>query len=58
MKTSRFAIALGSVLILFASMWTTSTSGEEWLQYKYDERHSGNVPGRSVEMPLGLVGAV
>lgn len=32
-------------------------SGEDWLQYKYDSRHSGNVAGRSVATPLGLVGA-
>ena len=29
-----------------------------WLQFKYDARHSGDVPDRSVSVPLGLVGAV
>jgi len=29
-----------------------------WLQFKYDCRHSGNVPDRSVTTPLGLIGAV
>ena len=33
-------------------------SDENWLQYKYDCRRSGNVPGRSVTTPLGLIGAV
>ncbi|MBN2507234.1 MAG: PQQ-binding-like beta-propeller repeat protein [Verrucomicrobia bacterium] len=33
-------------------------AGEDWPQYKFDARHSGNVPERSVEVPLGLVGAV
>jgi len=33
-------------------------SDENWEQYKYDPRHSGNVPERSVTTPLGLVAAV
>ncbi|MFH1761539.1 MAG: PQQ-binding-like beta-propeller repeat protein [bacterium] len=31
---------------------------EDWLQFKYDSRHSGDVPDRSITTPLGLVGAV
>ena len=42
-------------LLLAAPM---SRAAEDWLQLKYDSRHSGNVPGRSVTTPLGLVGAV
>jgi len=34
------------------------SAGEDWRQLKYDCRHSGNVPDRSVSTPLGLVGAV
>lgn len=37
---------------------TTATATENWLQFKYDCRHSGNVPDRSVTTPLGLIGAV
>jgi outer membrane protein assembly factor BamB len=37
-----------------ATLW----AGESWLQLKFDARHSGDVPGRSVGTPLGLVGAV
>jgi outer membrane protein assembly factor BamB len=33
-------------------------SAEDWPQIKYDCRHSGNVPDRTVRAPLGLVGAV
>ena len=33
-------------------------SDENWLQFKYDCRHSGNAPERSLNTPLGLVGAV
>jgi len=33
-------------------------SDENWLQYKYDSRHSGNVSQRNVSIPLGLTGAV
>ena len=31
---------------------------ESWMQFKYDCRHSGNVPDRDVTTPLGLIGAV
>ena len=37
---------------------TLAYSAEDWPQYKYDCRRSGNVPARSVNTPLGLVGAV
>jgi len=36
----------------------TASAGENWLQFKYDCRHSGNVPDRSVNTPLYLVAAV
>ena len=32
--------------------------GQSWDQIKFDSRHSGNVPQRSITTPLGLVGAV
>jgi len=44
--------------VLFLMLATTATAGENWLQFKYDCRHSGNVPERSVNTPLGLIGAV
>ncbi len=31
---------------------------EDWTQSKFDARHSGNVADRSLNLPLGLVGAV
>jgi outer membrane protein assembly factor BamB len=49
-------IALIAVSFLIAV--TTATAKENWLQFKYDCRHSGNVPDRSVTTPLGLIGAV
>ncbi|MBM3858925.1 MAG: hypothetical protein FJ395_04660 [Verrucomicrobia bacterium] len=36
----------------------TSATGENWLQFKFDSRQSGNVPDRALRTPLGLVGAV
>ena len=44
-----FALALGSVPAL---------ADEDWPQFKYDARHSGNARDRSVKTPLSLVGAV
>jgi len=32
-------------------------AGEEWGQRKYDCRHSGDVPDRQINLPLGLVAA-
>jgi outer membrane protein assembly factor BamB len=32
-------------------------AAEDWLQIKYDARHSGDAPDRTVAVPLGLVGA-
>jgi outer membrane protein assembly factor BamB len=52
MKT---AIAL--LLLCFAACPPAAAS-EDWPQYKFDSRHSGNVPHREVVTPLGLVGAV
>jgi len=48
-------------LILAACLVTEAFcaySDEHWPQYKYDCRHSGNVPERNVTTPLGLIGAV
>ena len=42
----------------FLLMATKGAVAEDWLQFKYDCRHSGNVPDRSITVPLGLVGAV
>jgi outer membrane protein assembly factor BamB len=33
------------------------SAGETWPQLKFDGRHSGNAPDRTVTVPLGLVGA-
>ena len=45
-------------IVLFLTVMATVAAAEDWLQFKYDCRHSGNVPDRSVTTPLGLVGAV
>jgi len=37
---------------------TAASAAEDWPQLKYDCRHSGNVPERTVSVPLGLVAAV
>jgi len=45
-------------LLLVLSMMTVAAAAESWPQFKYDCRHSGNVPDRNVTTPFGLVGAV
>ncbi|MHC4633231.1 MAG: outer membrane protein assembly factor BamB family protein, partial [Planctomycetota bacterium] len=47
---------LGLLLVLF--LMAVAAAAENWPQFKYDCRHSGNVPDRTVTTPLGLVGAV
>ena len=51
-------VKIGLLVVVFLMVVTTSAVGQDWLQFKYDSRHSGNVPDRSVSTPLGLVGAV
>lgn len=50
------------VTVLAAFLVITGTYGiraaENWVQLKYDCRHSANVPERRLELPLGLVGTV
>ncbi len=49
----------GLILIFGWLLWAPSVSAaEQWHQLKFDARHSGNVPDRTVTTPLGLVGAV
>lgn len=45
-------------LAVFLLTIVPGAAGEDWSQLKYDCRHSGNVPDRTVEPPLGLVAAV
>ena len=51
-RTLSFSLAF---VLLFAA---GGVAAEDWLQFKHDCRHSGDVPERSVTPPLGLVGAV
>jgi len=45
-------------LAVFLGLFLAQTAAaEDWLQLKYDARHSGDAPDRSVTLPLGLVGA-
>lgn len=56
MGTFRTRIGLG---LCFACVLLCNVCpAEDWPQYKYDSRHSGNVPDRDVVAPLGLIGAV
>lgn len=56
MTALRAKIGVLAICLLVGA--TSVTKGADWLQFKYDCRHSGNVPNRSVRTPLGLVGAV
>ncbi len=48
-----------TLIVVFQMLWPCQAeSQEEWLQFKYDSRHSGNAADRGVTTPLGLVGWV
>jgi outer membrane protein assembly factor BamB len=53
---SSLALKLFLLGIVFACQ--PAAGAEDWLQLKYDARHSGNVPDRDVNLPLGLVSAI
>lgn len=55
-RLTRIANAVAFSSVLLAGL-TVARTGEGWTQYKYDARHSGNVPERNVTTPLGLIGA-
>ena len=46
MKTSRIAAARFAALLL-ALLPSAAFAGEQWLQFKYDARHSGDAAERS-----------
>jgi outer membrane protein assembly factor BamB len=55
MRRSRIAVCSWPVLVAIIS----TASAEDWLQFKFDARHSGNAPHREVETEtLGLIGAI
>jgi outer membrane protein assembly factor BamB len=56
MKCYWLKSAVWAALVLLGA--TAPSAAEDWLQLKFDARHSGNVPDRSLQTPLGLVGAV
>jgi outer membrane protein assembly factor BamB len=56
MQSSKTVIALLTILTL--TLTANATAAEDWLQFKYDSRHSGNAPDRNVTTPLSLLGAV
>ncbi len=46
------------VLIYSLASLSSTTAAEDWPQWKYDARRSGNVPERQLALPLGLAGMV
>ncbi|MCU0918631.1 MAG: PQQ-binding-like beta-propeller repeat protein, partial [Planctomycetes bacterium] len=56
MQASR--VRIGLCLCVACGFLCNSAVAEDWLQYKYDSRHSGNVPDRDIAANLGLMGTV
>ncbi len=59
MKSTKLLCCLFATSLMFAFSETAAAQqeAEDWLQFKFDARHSGNAPQRSVKTPLGLVAA-
>ena len=55
---NRKLMKLGLLTILLLAVAQAAIGGENWLQFKYDCRHAGDVPNRHVTTPLGLIGAL
>ena len=53
----RARIALTCVYVAVSTWASVAVAGQNWPQLKYDSRHSGDVPERSVTTPLGLIAA-
>ena len=47
-----------TAVVVFLLISVATANAENWLQFKYDSGHSGNVPDRNVASDLGLIGAV
>jgi len=56
-RAVRAAVLVGVMAAWMLAGAADSAAGEDWLQFKYDARRSGNVPGRRLETPLGLLWA-
>ena len=54
----RHAVLFMLGVMLCGSTSSFAANNEEWLQLKYDSHHSGNIPNRTIQTPLGLLGTV
>lgn len=48
----------GLAIVVVSLTQAKALAEEDWVQIKFDCRHSGNVPQRSVDTSLGLIGTV
>ena len=51
----RISIHLALLLAILVPIATPTAAEENWTQFKFNARHSGNVPDRSLSEPLGLL---
>ncbi len=61
MRSVRTRVGLASLLefaVVLSMLVGTAAAQQDWPQLKFDCRHSGDVPQRSVTVPLGLIGVV
>ncbi|MCO6453838.1 MAG: PQQ-binding-like beta-propeller repeat protein [Pirellulaceae bacterium] len=51
-------LTLAAGLLLVLSITAPVLGEQSWPQLKFDQRHSGNVPDRDLQLPLGLLAAI
>lgn len=58
MKTLRIVLNNCLPILLHLTLILAASASESWPQLKFDARHSGNAPNRSVQVPLTLAAAI
>ncbi len=59
MNATRTMTSLVAPLVAAATATAVAAgAGEDWVQFKHDSLHSGNLADRTLDLPLGLVGTV
>ncbi|MHC4879791.1 MAG: outer membrane protein assembly factor BamB family protein, partial [Planctomycetota bacterium] len=54
----RLAVVFFHLVLTTGSISSSAIAAEDWLQYKFDGRHSGNAADRTVQTPLKLQAAI
>ncbi len=57
-RRSTYRNRIKAITVLASLLFSAVARADDWVQLKYDSRHSGNVPTQKISSSLGLVGAI